>query len=78
MLLANRLNDLLKDFIHHVSDAALEGVVLLGCGFMLNRPDGIVHLTVDAQEYLKNMLGNFFVSKQVLLQCWVTSIRYES
>lgn len=25
MLLADRLNDLFKDFIHHVTDAALEG-----------------------------------------------------
>lgn len=35
---------------------------------MLNRPDGIVHLTIDAEEYLKNVFGNFFVSKQVLLR----------
>jgi hypothetical protein len=33
--------------------------------FMLNR---IYHLAVDAKEYLKNVFGNFFVFKQVLLR----------
>jgi len=34
---------------------------------MLDRADGVVHLAVDAEEYLKNVLRNFFVFKQVLL-----------
>jgi hypothetical protein len=68
MLFANWLDDLLKDFIHHVSNAALEGFVFLGRSSMLNRPDGVVHLAVDAKEYLENVLGNFFVLKQVLLR----------
>jgi len=44
---------------------------------MLNRPDGIVNLTVDAEEHLKNVLGNFFVFKQVLLRAlrYVDSLR---
>jgi hypothetical protein len=78
MLLANRLNDLLKDFIYDMPDAALEGFVFFGRSVMLNRRDGIVHLAVDAKEYLENALGSFFVLKQVLLRGSRYAIRCES
>jgi len=64
MLLADRLNDLFEDFVHHVTDAALEGFQFLWGGLVLNCADGIIHLVVDTQEQLENTFGDLLILKQ--------------
>jgi hypothetical protein len=67
MPLANRLNDSFKDLIRYVAHTSPEGFVFLPRGFMLNSPDGLNHLVINAEEYLKDILRCIGVFKQVWL-----------
>ena len=64
MLFANRSNDLFKHFIHYVSNTTLERFVFLWRGSVLYSPNAIIHLTVDAEEHLKNVLCSLRIFKQ--------------
>ena len=64
MPLANRLDDFFKDFIHHVTNRPFEGFVFFWRGFLLNDLDGLIHLTVNAEKHLKDVLCYLRVFKQ--------------
>jgi hypothetical protein len=67
MPLADWLDDFFKDFTHYVADSPFESLVLFWRRVFFNSPNGVIHLVVDAEEHLKNVLRNFLVFKQVLL-----------
>lgn len=67
MALANWLDDFLKDFTHYVADTFFEILVFLGRGSVFNRLDKVIHLIVDAEEALKNLLCYLYVFKQGFL-----------
>jgi hypothetical protein len=64
MLFANRFNDPFKHFTHYVSDTTLERFVFLWRGSILNSPNAIIHLVVNVEECLKNVLCGLWVFKQ--------------
>ena len=48
MPLANRFNDIFKDFEHDTTDFSFEGVEFLRRGFLRYGLDAFIHLTVSA------------------------------
>ena len=68
MALANRLNDLFEDLIHYMPHSALEGFQFLWQDPVFYCADGLIHLLVNVQEFLKNVLRCFNVLKQGLLR----------
>ena len=65
---ANRLDDFVKDFKNSVADVSFECCVFLGGGFLLDGLDTLIHLTINAEEYLKDVLRNLGVFKQGFLR----------
>jgi hypothetical protein len=67
MALANRHDDFFKDFVHNIADLPFEILILFRRSSILNPQDKLVHLTVNAEECLKNLLCNLLVFKQGFL-----------
>jgi len=73
MSLANRLDDLVKDFKYDAAHCSFKSDVFLWRGFLSNSLDALVHLTVSAEKHFKNVFSDFGVLKQEFLHGIVDS-----
>lgn len=78
MPFADRLDDLFKDLVNHMTDPTFEGFVFLWRGLALNCADGIIHLVIDSQEHFKNVFRGVWIFKQGRLRGVDVSIHHES
>src|SRR6266704_2250960 len=64
MPLANWPDNFVKDFVQYVANTSFQCFVFLWGGPLFNSLDRLIHLAVDVEEYLKDVLCCLRVLKQ--------------